>query len=211
MREICLMKIAKTITHILFPIFIGLIIGGAIKDNSAAWISGIVLIIIDIIVGIVLQYFLQEEQYTSNYIYLSRSKLYFDSVGGTIERCRELFDRAEELLSSEYNDFMFGIDLEGNKRPLASPNNEILREVLDDSINVVTAILMTIDDVIVYPWERLKKSIQHEILQEYGEVTPYSTFLFLNDYFAEKHNLILVVYKNQETHFATLEPYSFNL
>lgn len=50
------MHTVKTITHILFPIFLGLIVGGAILDNTAAWVSGIVLLILDMIVGIGIQY-----------------------------------------------------------------------------------------------------------------------------------------------------------
>lgn len=61
------MKTAKTITHILFPVFIGLIIGGAIFNNTAAWVSGLVLLIVDIIVGIAIQYFMQKPLYSSNY------------------------------------------------------------------------------------------------------------------------------------------------
>lgn len=49
----------KTITHILVPIFIGLIIGGIIADNTAAWVSGIILLAVDIIIGIALQYRLE--------------------------------------------------------------------------------------------------------------------------------------------------------
>lgn len=60
------MKIAKTITHILFPVFIGLIIGGAIFNNTAAWVSGLALLIVDIIVGIAIQYFMQKNL-SSNY------------------------------------------------------------------------------------------------------------------------------------------------
>ncbi|MDE7439562.1 MAG: hypothetical protein K2N23_03545 [Clostridia bacterium] len=205
------MKTAKTITHILFPVFIGLIIGGAIFKNTSAWVSGIVLLIIDIIVGVILQYFIQKPLNEFNYKSNNSSKLYFDSIGGTVERCKELFKRAEILLNSEFNDYLFGIDLNGNKRPLASKHNELLQEILDSSLDAAAAAYLNIDDIIVYPWQRLKKSIQKNIIQDYGEVTPYTTFLFLNDYFAEKYNLILVVYKNQETHFATIEPYIFNL
>lgn len=52
------MKVAKTITHLLVMLFIGLIIGGAIVHNTIAWVSGLVLLIIDIIIGCILQYFL---------------------------------------------------------------------------------------------------------------------------------------------------------
>lgn len=211
------MKIAKTITHILFPVFIGLIIGGAIFKNTAAWVSGLVLLIIDIIVGIAIQYFMQKPLYSSNYSSninsnssTSNSNLNFNSVGGTIERCKELFNKAEPLLNSEYNDGLFGIDLDGNKRPLAGTrHSDFMGEVLDSSVNAATAAYLAIDDLVISPSQYLKKSIQDKIMQEYGELTPYSTFLFLNYSYAKKHNLILVVYKGQETCFGKLEKYTF--
>ncbi len=56
------MKTAKTITHILLPLFIGLIIGGAVSGNTAAWVSGLVLVILDAIIGITLQYYLNRQE-----------------------------------------------------------------------------------------------------------------------------------------------------
>ena len=56
----------------------------------------------------------------------------------------------------------------------------------------------------------LKKSLQVEIINKYEEVSPYTSFLFLNDYY-KKYNLLLVVYKGQTTCFATPENYKFNL
>lgn len=50
------MKGLVTVTHILFPVFIGLTIGGFIFGEPAVWGLGIVLIILDIVVGIILQY-----------------------------------------------------------------------------------------------------------------------------------------------------------
>lgn len=40
----------KTITAILFQFFLGLIIGGAVAGNKAAWISGLVLLILDLVI-----------------------------------------------------------------------------------------------------------------------------------------------------------------
>lgn len=141
---------------------------------------------------------------------INNQTLTFNTKMGTVERCEELFEKAELLLESEYNDYMFGIDLQGIKRPLASKNNNKIREILDDSVNSATAAYVSIDDIIVSPWQMLKKSIQIEIANKYGEVTPYSTFLFLNQYYYEKYNLILVVYKGQTAYFAELKKYSFN-
>ena len=138
------------------------------------------------------------------------SKVFFNSERDVVERCKEMFDKSESLLNSEYNDYMFGIDLQGYKRPLASKNNDKIKEILDPSIDMVTAAYLSIDDVIVSPWTNLKKSIQIEIVNKYKEVTPYTTFVFLNDYY-KKYDLILVVYKGQTTHFAIPKKYKFNL
>lgn len=47
---------AKKLTHILSPLFLGLLIGGAIFGNTPALVWGIVLLILDVIAGCVLQY-----------------------------------------------------------------------------------------------------------------------------------------------------------
>lgn len=55
------MNIAKLITHILFPVFIGLIISSAVSGNSTLLIWGIVLLVLDIIIGVALQYAIDKE------------------------------------------------------------------------------------------------------------------------------------------------------
>ena len=60
------MRNFKTVTYILATLFLGLIIGGAIADNRAAWISGLVLLIIDIIVGISIQYHIEQHNTKSS-------------------------------------------------------------------------------------------------------------------------------------------------
>ena len=45
-----------TLTHILLPVFLGLIIGGIIAGNSIGWGLGTALFVLDIIVGVALQY-----------------------------------------------------------------------------------------------------------------------------------------------------------
>lgn len=55
------MKTVKTITHIFIPLFIGLIIGGAVAGNKSAWIIGLILLVVDILVGISLQYLLDRQ------------------------------------------------------------------------------------------------------------------------------------------------------
>ena len=54
-------KRVKTITHIFIPLFIGLIIGGAVAGNKSAWIIGLILLVVDILVGISLQYLLDRQ------------------------------------------------------------------------------------------------------------------------------------------------------
>ncbi|MBR7111676.1 MAG: hypothetical protein IKC75_01965 [Clostridia bacterium] len=49
------MNTAKTVTHLLFPLFIGLIIGGIIVGSTASVVWGILLLIADIVVGVCLQ------------------------------------------------------------------------------------------------------------------------------------------------------------
>ena len=52
-----IMRNLITLTHILSLLFLGLIVGGIIAGNSAAWGWGIALLVIDVIAGIVLQYY----------------------------------------------------------------------------------------------------------------------------------------------------------
>ena len=54
------MKTAITITHILFPFFIGGIIGGAVTGNNAVCYNCIILTVMDAIVGITLQYYFEK-------------------------------------------------------------------------------------------------------------------------------------------------------
>ena len=66
--EVKKMKKAITVTHILFPIFIGLIIGGIIADNPI-WVLGLIYLIADVIAGIVLQHLLEKRYYKSSVDY----------------------------------------------------------------------------------------------------------------------------------------------
>ena len=61
------MKGAKTLTHILFPLLVGLIIGGAIAGNISMLIWGIVLLVLDIAIGIVLQRFIDKASYREDW------------------------------------------------------------------------------------------------------------------------------------------------
>lgn len=51
------MQKIKAATYVLAMLFLGLLIGGAIAGNKAAWICGLVFLILDVICGIAIQYF----------------------------------------------------------------------------------------------------------------------------------------------------------
>lgn len=50
------MEKIKTLTHVLFPLFVGLIIGSAIEGNTKLLTWSIILLILDIVIGIAMQY-----------------------------------------------------------------------------------------------------------------------------------------------------------
>lgn len=60
------MESAKALTHILFPVFIGLIVCGAASNNNDLFAWGIFLLILDIIIGICLQYLIDKESKSNN-------------------------------------------------------------------------------------------------------------------------------------------------
>ena len=211
--------------YVIIMFCIGLIIGGFSFGNKTIGIIGIIGLVVLTIIGLITNYIKQKSQFVNerqtafNSYYstdyskeriTTATRSFFDSQINTVERCKELFEKSEILLNSEYNDYMFGVDLEGNKRPLSNKNSAKVKEVLDDSIDLATAAYLSVDDLIVSPWQYLKKSLQIEIINKYKEVSTYTAFLFLNDYY-KKYDLLLVVYKGQTTYFATPENYKFNL
>lgn len=90
---------AKSITHILFPIFIGLIIGGAVSGNSTLLVWGIVLLILDIIIGVALQHVIDKESYNDDW-----DNLLFEQKR---EIAHNLVERAKQDMRDE------GIDVDG--------------------------------------------------------------------------------------------------
>lgn len=56
-----MMQKIKTATHVLAMVFLGLLVGGAIAGNKAAWICGLVFLILDVICGIAIQYFCDKQ------------------------------------------------------------------------------------------------------------------------------------------------------
>ena len=55
------MIFALRITHIFFPFFVGMIIGGLIVHSPAFWITGIALVVLDFIIGSILQYLVEQK------------------------------------------------------------------------------------------------------------------------------------------------------
>ena len=90
---------AKTITHILFPIFIGMIIGCAVSGNSTLLVWGIVLLILDIIIGVALQHAIDKESYNDDWHSLS------------FEQKREMAHYLVEKAKQDMRDE--GIDVDG--------------------------------------------------------------------------------------------------
>ena len=57
------MKGLITLTHLLFTVFIGVIIGGIIIGSQTTWVTGIILLVVDMLLGMILQYFYQRSWY----------------------------------------------------------------------------------------------------------------------------------------------------
>lgn len=55
------MQKVKTATYIIAMVCLGMIIGGAIEKVTAIWVVGLVLLILDIIIGIAIQYKMDNE------------------------------------------------------------------------------------------------------------------------------------------------------
>ena len=93
------MKVAKVLTHILFPLFVGLIIGGAIRGNTSLIVLGIVLLVLDIIIGVALQRAIEKESYNDDWNSLS------------FEEKREIAHNLVEKAKQDMRDE--GIDVDG--------------------------------------------------------------------------------------------------
>ena len=90
---------AKTLTQILFPLLVGLIIGGAASGNSSLLIWGIVLLVLDIIIGVALQHAIDKESYNDDWNSLS------------FEQKREIAHNLVEKTKQDMRDE--GIDIDG--------------------------------------------------------------------------------------------------
>lgn len=87
------MRTAIKITHLLCPFFTGLIIGGAIFKNTATWVSGLILLFLDIIIGIALQYFLENPSYHDDF-----NRLIIEEQNAIM---RDHLEQAEQDMSDE--------------------------------------------------------------------------------------------------------------
>ena len=131
---------AKTVTHILFPVFIGLIVGAAISRSGALLVWGIVLLVADIIIGITLQHAIDKKSYRDAWNNLSFEQkrkiadfLYEKTkqdmraegidVDGEIKKFCDEFNREHKLgkYSGEYSD-----DNESGSR---SAENDLCKEL----------------------------------------------------------------------------------
>ena len=56
-----------TLTYALFPLFLGFVIGGAISGSSTTLTFGIILLVLDVIIGITLQNIVDRASYSNNY------------------------------------------------------------------------------------------------------------------------------------------------
>ena len=63
---------AKTFTQLLMPLLIGFILGGAISGNSTLLIISVFLMVLDIIVGVTLQYAIDNDASRGNFENLTR-------------------------------------------------------------------------------------------------------------------------------------------
>lgn len=90
------------LTHILFPVFIGLIIGGAVSGNTSLLVWGIVLLVIDIIIGVALQNKNDNESYNDDWSSLS------------FEQQREIAHNLIEEAKQDMRDK--GIDVDGEMK-----------------------------------------------------------------------------------------------
>lgn len=73
------MRTLLKITYVLPCFFIGLIIGGAAVGNSAAWISGLILLAADIVLGCILQ-FIAEKRPKIPVLLTERERRYLERV-----------------------------------------------------------------------------------------------------------------------------------
>lgn len=65
------MRRLVTLTHLLFPLFIGMIIGSVISGNTTMLIWGLILLVLDIFIGISMQHAVDKEAFNDEWNRLS--------------------------------------------------------------------------------------------------------------------------------------------
>ena len=109
--------------------------------------------------------------------------------------------KAETEVVTEGKDFNKRTNLERS-----SKKNYIVKEIINDSIDVATASYLSIDDVIVDP-TLLSDDIQAKIQMEYGSVNSTSAFLYLRKYFINKFKTTTLIVLSDGTYaFADVRP-----
>lgn len=109
--------------------------------------------------------------------------------------------KAETEVVIEGKDFEQRVNLERS-----SKRNYIVKEIINDSIDVATASYLSIDDVIVDP-TLLSDDIQAKIQMEYGSVNSTSAFLYLRKYFINKFKTTTLIVLSDGTYaFADVRP-----
>lgn len=122
------MKKVKTLTHILFPLFVGLIIGGAVSGNIALLIWSIILLVADIIVGIVLQYLIEKRDRDDEFdslFYEENRAMANDSVD-TVKQ------NTGKKMCDKFNSIYTSLKSNGGARLINSINSDVAGEFLLD-------------------------------------------------------------------------------
>lgn len=116
------MKGLITLTHLLFPILIGLIVGAAIGGSTSILVFGIILLIVDIIIGIVLQYLVNKETYKDDWNNLSlreKESIVHDILEEIQQNMRDKgmdVDGMENALSNKFDSIYLELKIDGGAR-----------------------------------------------------------------------------------------------
>lgn len=183
------MKTIKTITQLLVPIFLGLIIGGAVSDNSAVWICGLVFLIIDIIVGISIQYSL--ERGTQDFIeedYNTGNGVWPDLEVGSDALANDMYAymrKVEDIMNSPSatayftpKEIVYGIvNLIDAQNALNSGEYQLVNRIFDKYSSMNKRILFHHDEFICYT---------KKMIAEFDLVAPYYKYSGNSDMQFEK-------------------------
>lgn len=136
------MEKIKSATYFCAMLFFGLIIGGAIKGNTSAWVSGLVLLIVDIGIGISIQYFINKSHQKTTWSELSEnekklfqqepSKKIHDELqrkGVNVEKViKNSFNKIEQRKDLDCYDAKFDIEENCNQQKQSNTKNVNIAE-----------------------------------------------------------------------------------